>query len=82
MSDTADLISVSPSISSSTLGHNGLGILVATIFLTGEMAGSGLLALPATLVGTGMLNRATNYTTVVNFFLQAFLALPSSPSSL
>ena len=31
----------------------GLGIITATIFLAGEMAGSGVLALPAALKGTG-----------------------------
>lgn len=31
----------------------GLGILTAAIFLSGEMAGSGVLAIPNALVGTG-----------------------------
>ena len=31
----------------------GLGILTAAIFLAGEMAGSGVLALPNAMVGTG-----------------------------
>ena len=31
----------------------GLGIITASIFLAGEMAGSGVLALPAAIVGTG-----------------------------
>lgn len=33
--------------------HGGLGIITAAIFLSGEMAGSGVLALPASFVGTG-----------------------------
>ena len=33
--------------------QKGLGILTAAIFLSGEMAGSGVLALPNALVGTG-----------------------------
>ena len=31
----------------------GLGIVTASIFLAGEMAGSGVLALPSAIVGTG-----------------------------
>ena len=33
--------------------QGGLGIITAAIFLSGEMAGSGVLALPASFVGTG-----------------------------
>ena len=33
--------------------RGGLGVLTAAIFLAGEMAGSGVLALPFALVGTG-----------------------------
>ena len=32
---------------------HGLGVITAAIFLAGEMAGSGILALPAAMVGTG-----------------------------
>jgi len=32
---------------------SGLGIITAAIFLSGEMAGSGVLALPAAFIGTG-----------------------------
>ncbi len=32
---------------------HGLGITTAAIFLAGEMAGSGVLALPYAMVGTG-----------------------------
>ena len=32
----------------------GLSVLTATIFLAGEMAGSGVLALPNAMVGTGI----------------------------
>ena len=35
------------------LEPKGLGIITASIFLAGEMAGSGVLALPAAIVGTG-----------------------------
>jgi hypothetical protein len=33
--------------------EHGLGIITAAIFLAGEMAGSGVLALPSAMVGTG-----------------------------
>jgi len=33
--------------------EHGLGIITATIFLAGEMAGTGVLALPAAMKGTG-----------------------------
>ena len=33
--------------------EHGLGIITAAIFLAGEMAGSGVLALPAAMIGTG-----------------------------
>lgn len=32
---------------------HGLGVITAAIFLAGEMAGSGVLALPYAMVGTG-----------------------------
>ena len=39
------------------LDHNaaahGLGVITAAIFLAGEMAGSGVLALPNAMAGTG-----------------------------
>lgn len=35
-----------------TVKH-GLGVITAGLFLAGEMAGSGVLALPAAMVGTG-----------------------------
>ncbi len=34
--------------------QRGIGLTLATVFLLGEMAGSGMIALPATLVGTGV----------------------------
>lgn len=34
-------------------GGHGLGLLMAIIFLAGEMAGVGVLALPRAMVGTG-----------------------------
>ena len=33
--------------------HGGLGIITAGVFLAGEMAGSGVLALPFAMMGTG-----------------------------
>ena len=33
--------------------HGGLGVITAGVFLAGEMAGSGVLALPGAMVGTG-----------------------------
>lgn len=32
---------------------HGLGVITAAVFLAGEMAGSGVLALPAAMIGTG-----------------------------
>ena len=34
-------------------GGHGLGVFMAIIFLAGEMAGVGVLALPGSMVGTG-----------------------------
>ena len=34
-------------------GGHGLGLFMAIIFLAGEMAGVGVLALPNSMVGTG-----------------------------
>lgn len=34
--------------------HHGLGVPMAIIFLAGEMAGSGILALPNAMIGTGI----------------------------
>ena len=33
--------------------HGGLGVITAGVFLAGEMAGSGVLALPYAMTGTG-----------------------------
>ena len=33
---------------------HGLGVITAAIFLAGEMAGSGVLALPSAMEGTGI----------------------------
>ena len=38
---------------------HGLGVITAAIFLAGEMAGSGVLALPFAMVGTGKLKLNT-----------------------
>ena len=35
---------------------HGLSVITAALFLAGEMAGSGVLALPGAMVGTGRLN--------------------------
>ena len=35
------------------IAKHGLGVITAAIFLAGEMAGSGVLALPAAMIGTG-----------------------------
>ena len=35
------------------LEKHGLGVITAAIFLAGEMAGSGVLALPNAMAGTG-----------------------------
>jgi hypothetical protein len=44
----------------------GLGLITATIILSGEMAGSGVLALPSAMVGTGKFksNWWKQYTTI------------------
>ena len=34
---------------------HGLGVITAALFLAGEMAGSGVLALPNAMIGTGIL---------------------------
>ena len=34
---------------------HGLGVITAAIFLAGEMAGSGVLALPYAMIGTGQI---------------------------
>ena len=36
------------------VAEHGLGVITAAIFLAGEMAGSGVLALPSAMVGTGI----------------------------
>ena len=36
------------------VAEHGLGVITAAIFLAGEMAGSGVLALPFAMVGTGI----------------------------
>ena len=35
---------------------HGLGVITAAIFLAGEMAGSGVLALPFAMLGTGKIH--------------------------
>ena len=35
------------------VAKHGLGVVTAAVFLAGEMAGSGVLALPFAMVGTG-----------------------------
>ena len=36
------------------VAEHGLGVITAAVFLAGEMAGSGVLALPYAMIGTGM----------------------------
>ena len=42
-------------------GGHGLGLFMAIIFLAGEMAGVGVLALPKAMVGTGQIHILANY---------------------
>ena len=42
--------------------QGGLGVMTAAIFLAGEMAGSGVLALPAAMLGTGLYTYLTDQT--------------------
>ena len=41
------------SLSKAAITQGGLGVLTAGVFLAGEMAGSGVLALPYAMAGTG-----------------------------
>ena len=36
------------------VAEHGLGVITAAVFLAGEMAGSGVLAIPSAMVGTGI----------------------------
>ena len=49
---TSELEAIIPNENQVT-GVPGLGIVTASIFLAGEMAGSGVLALPSAIVLTG-----------------------------
>ena len=49
---TVDLLSAQVRGGGGGVG-GGLGILSAAVLLAGEMAGSGVLALPAAMIGTG-----------------------------
>ena len=42
-------------INKQAVTHGGLGVITAGVFLAGEMAGSGVLALPFAMVGTGII---------------------------
>jgi hypothetical protein len=44
---------------------HGLGVITAGLFLAGEMAGSGVLALPAAMVGTG---KYTNFLKSIKYY--------------
>ena len=48
---SVDRISLSKAAAAVTQG--GLGVITAGVFLAGEMAGSGVLALPFAMAGTG-----------------------------
>ena len=41
------------SLSKAAVTQGGLGVITAGVFLAGEMAGSGVLALPYAMAGTG-----------------------------
>ncbi len=43
-----------PAYDRDDIREHGLGVITAAIFLAGEMAGTGVLALPAAMIGTGM----------------------------
>ncbi len=47
---------------------HGLGVITAALFLAGEMAGSGVLALPGAMVGTGNFFRACHALRLAKFF--------------
>ncbi len=42
-----------PGFDPKEVAAHGLGVITAAVFLAGEMAGSGVLALPAAMIGTG-----------------------------
>ncbi len=42
-----------PAYDRDDIREHGLGVITAAIFLAGEMAGTGVLALPAAMIGTG-----------------------------
>ncbi len=44
---------------------HGLGVVTAALFLAGEMAGSGVLALPNAMIGTG---KSSFQTRTIQFF--------------
>ena len=52
---------------------HGLGVITAAIFLAGEMAGSGVLALPFAMVGTGKTSKNFRMTKSDLFFLFLYL---------
>ena len=45
---------------------NGINLFVAVVILTGEMAGSGMLQLPYSMVGTGKFDCIVNFTLLMN----------------
>ncbi|KAK4877503.1 hypothetical protein RN001_010009 [Aquatica leii] len=49
----SDIESSKSSKNEQKIGHKGLSVLTAAVFITGEMAGSGVLALPKAIVDTG-----------------------------
>ena len=50
--------------------ENGINLFVAVVILTGEMAGSGMLQLPYSMVGTGKLRFVANVTFVSYSYLR------------
>jgi hypothetical protein len=47
---------------------HGLGVITAALFLAGEMAGSGVLALPGAMVGTGNFYRVCHGLRLAKYF--------------
>ena len=50
------------------MAEHGLGVITAAIFLAGEMAGSGVLALPGAMVGTGTKTDSSSDSFIISLF--------------
>ena len=59
----------------------GLGVVMAAVFLAGEMAGSGVLAMPAAMIGTGekistlRFYLSVNHLSMIGFYGLLFVVL-------